>query len=199
MTSSTSAGANTGRESGPRLAIIEAASELFARYGIEGASMRQIADASGMSMGTINHHFGNKHGLVMAALEESYRLREWWWRLEEASVSDRLAKLAETYLIDTPRLETWWRFWMEYVAHAGRDPELQRHYRERYRRRFDWHCRLLREGVAAGEFRQDLDVERTVDELLALCDGIAVSQLAGGLSLEVSRAIIAERLGALRA
>jgi len=199
MTSSIPTGVGAGRESGPRLAIIEAASELFARYGIEGASMRQIADASGMSMGTINHHFGNKHGLVMAALEESYRLREWWWRLEEASVSDRLAKLAETYLIDTPRLETWWRFWMEYVAHAGRDPELQRHYRERYRRRFDWHCRLLREGVAAGEFRQDLDVERTVDELLALCDGIAVSQLAGGLSLEVSRAIIAERLGALRA
>lgn len=39
------------------------ASHLFARYGFEGVSMRQVAEASGVTMSTLYYHFGTKEDL----------------------------------------------------------------------------------------------------------------------------------------
>jgi AcrR family transcriptional regulator len=43
--------------------------ELFAERGFAGTSIRDIANATGLSLSTIYHHFGNKEGLLLAILE----------------------------------------------------------------------------------------------------------------------------------
>jgi AcrR family transcriptional regulator len=46
-----------------RARIREAAIELFADRGIEGATIRDIAEKAGVSSGLLRHHFGSKEGL----------------------------------------------------------------------------------------------------------------------------------------
>jgi AcrR family transcriptional regulator len=52
-----------------RIRIIEAAEELFADAGYEGASLRKIMANAGVSISLINYHFGNKEGLLRAIFE----------------------------------------------------------------------------------------------------------------------------------
>ena len=47
----------------PRARIRDAALAQFAEHGIRGASMRWIAEAAGVSLGLVQHHFGTKEAL----------------------------------------------------------------------------------------------------------------------------------------
>jgi AcrR family transcriptional regulator len=51
--------------------VIETAIDLFSAKGFSGASIRNIADAMGMSISNIYHYFGNKEGLLLAILDSS--------------------------------------------------------------------------------------------------------------------------------
>ncbi len=50
-------------------ALVAATLRCLKRYGHEGASVRRISKAAGVSIGLINHHFPSKTGLVAAAYE----------------------------------------------------------------------------------------------------------------------------------
>lgn len=52
-----------------RARIIDAALEQFASRGIAGTTMRSIAEAAGVSVGLVQHHFGTKDG-IRAACDE---------------------------------------------------------------------------------------------------------------------------------
>lgn len=54
--------------------ILAAASELFSDNGFEGASVRQIAQAAGVSLGMIRHYFGSKEGLYKACISVAYEI-----------------------------------------------------------------------------------------------------------------------------
>jgi AcrR family transcriptional regulator len=47
--------------------LLDAAEQLFAEHGIDGASMRAITHAAGTSVSAANYHFGSKDELVRAA------------------------------------------------------------------------------------------------------------------------------------
>jgi TetR/AcrR family transcriptional regulator len=58
-----------------RAQILKAAVALFAERGYEGASLRAVARAAGVSQPLIHHHFGSKQGLwdaVKASVVEGY-------------------------------------------------------------------------------------------------------------------------------
>jgi AcrR family transcriptional regulator len=63
-----------------RARIRDAALRLFAERGIDGASIRDIARAAGVSGGLVRHHFGSKEGLRDAcdayALDRLLRIKE---------------------------------------------------------------------------------------------------------------------------
>ena len=44
--------------------IIDTALELFARKGLDGASMREITETAGVNLAAVNYHFGSKDGLM---------------------------------------------------------------------------------------------------------------------------------------
>ena len=54
---------------GNRVSLLKAAADAFAETGYEGASLRSIAEAAGVSYQLISHYFGNKDDLWRATLE----------------------------------------------------------------------------------------------------------------------------------
>jgi AcrR family transcriptional regulator len=68
--------------------LIEAAGDIFARLGFEGANVRQIASQAGIAFGTIAYHFGGKEGLYRAVLRAAVRPME-----DLAAVERQLAGL----------------------------------------------------------------------------------------------------------
>ncbi|BAY70598.1 TetR family transcriptional regulator [Anabaena sp. FACHB-709] len=54
-----------------RQRLIQAALELFTAQGVSGTTTRQIAEKAAVNEVTLFRNFGNKHGLLLAVLEES--------------------------------------------------------------------------------------------------------------------------------
>lgn len=88
-------------------AVLDAAEQLFAERGFVGTSMRDIAEASGVSQPLIQYHFAHKDGLYAAALRravEAYAARF----PEAALVTDEPVDIAEdmqrlfTFLHENP-------------------------------------------------------------------------------------------------
>lgn len=57
-------------DSGTRDAILDAARDLFAEHGYDGASIRAIATAAGVDPALIRHFFGDKDGLFAAIVSD---------------------------------------------------------------------------------------------------------------------------------
>ena len=53
-----------------RAAILEAARRLFAERDISAVSIRDIAQAAGVSHGLVQHHFGTRERLVAAIVQD---------------------------------------------------------------------------------------------------------------------------------
>lgn len=75
MTAAKGGGRGPGRPPGagdtPERAL-EAAAELFATLGYDGASTRALAAAAGVNISTLAWHFGDKQGLYAAVIDRVY-------------------------------------------------------------------------------------------------------------------------------
>ena len=58
-----------------RARLLDAAKHLFARHGLHGVAVAQIAKRAKVSVGMINHHFGGKDELYRACLDEFAEIR----------------------------------------------------------------------------------------------------------------------------
>jgi len=56
---------------GTKLALIEAAGELFAEQGYEGTSVRAIAEKAGANVAAVNYHFGSKENLYTEVMRHT--------------------------------------------------------------------------------------------------------------------------------
>lgn len=155
--------------------VLETVYELISEYGIEGISMRQVADAAGLSTGTINYHFGNKERLLIAALESAYELPSDWEHYR-GSPAAQLRRLVFGYVCRTPK-DRFWRFWINYLAASMRNEEMAAHQRTRYMRQERFWARLIRDAILAGEFKASLDPRYEAEQLLSVAHGLLVRQL----------------------
>jgi AcrR family transcriptional regulator len=73
-----------------RAALMRAAGELFAEYGFDGASTRQIAQRAGTNMASIGYHFNGKENLYLETLRSVLADGcSWGEMLEEAGQRHR--------------------------------------------------------------------------------------------------------------
>jgi TetR/AcrR family transcriptional regulator, regulator of cefoperazone and chloramphenicol sensitivity len=56
-------------EADARTRLLDAAIDIFGRYGLAGASTRRLARAAGVNLQAINYYFGGKEGLYLAAAD----------------------------------------------------------------------------------------------------------------------------------
>ncbi len=76
MTTSDKPSSTTSSRSGEsRDQLLRAAKKVFAAQGMDGATVKEIAEAAGMNISLVSYHFGGKEGLFRACLEEFGRDR----------------------------------------------------------------------------------------------------------------------------
>ncbi len=89
------AGASRGRDADrSRVAILDAAEELFARKGFEATSLEEVGRSAGLSRGTPRYFFGSKEDLYGAVLERVFADARGWIARGRAGASGGTAEEA---------------------------------------------------------------------------------------------------------
>jgi len=165
--------------------ILGAVTRLIGEHGIDGMTMRQVAQVTGMSTGTINYHFTNKRSLILATLDAAPTGPH---TVEAATTIEQLRALFRGFVMEDADRRAWWLFWVEVTAQAARDADL----RDRQRARMEAQAQnvedLVHLGIARGELRADLEPALIAGPLLALAYGLAVQQLVSPDAATVRRA-----------
>lgn len=163
------------RREARREEILAAAEQLLVDSGVERMRLRDVADAAGISIGTVQYYFDTRDRLVSALFDWSARRRlEAWVSLEPGDGEPwrRIVTLVEHALAEPVLRRS--RIWVEFLAMA-RDEELRDHlaaFYEAWRRPFR---DAIEAGVASGELRPALPVEAAVDALIMGLDGAEVA------------------------
>lgn len=148
--------------------------EVISEVGVDGASMRQIADRAEVSTGTINYHFGNKQKLIMAALQAAYETPS-----EEEPSSSPLAQLkvfAFSHIFRSSN-DRFWRFWVNYAAAGTRSLELRKHQNRRFEKQLGFWKKLIESAIKAGELPDDLEAQHAAEHLLIFVHGLVMRQI----------------------
>lgn len=152
-----------------RTGLLLAASELFAAQGADAVSVRQVAEAAGVSPAMISYYFKNKQGLMRAVLERGLD-RVLAVVVEVAGQHDRPVTegFIDHYIRtinDDPSLP---QLMVREVLSGN--PAYQKVIAERFARKaIELMPPRLAEDMAAGHLRGDLDPRLTLLSLVGMC------------------------------
>ncbi|WP_115727579.1 TetR/AcrR family transcriptional regulator [Actinomyces culturomici] len=159
-----------------RAEIVERASRIFAEQGYQHLSLRQLADAIGVSHALLRHHFGTKDAILQAVLT----------RREDAERDWRADLFARFGLLDAlPRVMAHnatirGLIHLDAVLRAEAiNPDHPAHdYVVALGRRFRRQLLAdLEAERAAGRLRDDLDLEITAIRIMSLIEGVQMEWL----------------------
>ncbi|WP_237564258.1 MULTISPECIES: TetR/AcrR family transcriptional regulator [unclassified Actinomyces] len=159
-----------------RAAIADAAMEVFAEQGYNNLSLRQIADAVGVSHTLLRHHFGSKEKLLEAVLKRREETESEWRAglFTEHGLLEALPLVME-HNATIPGL-----IQLDAVMRAEAvNPEHPAHdYIVGLTRRFRAAVRADLEGEhEAGRLREDVDLDLAATQLVALIEGVQAEWL----------------------
>ncbi|WP_436492110.1 TetR/AcrR family transcriptional regulator [Actinokineospora sp. HUAS TT18] len=160
-----------------REAVVRALVALVAERGMEAVSVRQVAEAAGVSAGLVQHYFRTKQAMLLAAMDSVAGQVEARVRSAQADrePADALREIARQLVPLDDERATEGRVSLAFVAHAIADPELAAVYRETWQRLED----LLAQLIAAARGRETQTEDRVAAGLLlAVLDGLAVGGVA---------------------
>ena len=143
-----------------RRRILDAATAVFARYGLGGARVDRIAALARANKRMLYYYFGSKEALFLAALEESYariRAAERALDLEHKDPREALRRLVDftwRYFLEHPEFMT---LLNSENLHKGRHVAQSRRVREMHSPLVDTLRDILRRGEREGLFRRGVD------------------------------------------
>ena len=156
-----------------RAHLIDIAARLIARNGMDGLTIREVANAAGYSTGIVTHYFADKRQLLQmtfdATADQVYG--QVAARLS-GDAADGLTVLEGFLPLDAARRRGW-RIWLAFWGHAIGDSGLAADQRRRERRARELVERVLRAEVAAGRLPARCDVAAASRLVLAAVQGIA--------------------------
>ncbi len=163
-----------------RACLLRSAARLFARHGLDGASVDDVAADAGLTKGAVYANFASKQDLFLAMLEE--RFAERLAQLETLTAAEAgLEEQARSAGLDFARYVSadpgWERLFFEFAALAARDEAFRVELVARYR--------MLRAGIAAvferrlSELgaRSPVPVDRLALMTFSLANGFALERL----------------------
>ena len=154
-----------------RRRLLQAAIRLFSARGFHGVSIDQIVTAARLNKRMAYHYFGNKEAIYRTALVEVYRrieTVEFHAAAAAGSPADKLRRLLEGYfrfLDENPEFTRFllWENVEPARRTAGRGAFLSKNpFLERFRE-------VVREGIAAGQFRRNLHIPHLLIHFIGLC------------------------------
>ncbi|HEX4755482.1 MAG TPA: TetR/AcrR family transcriptional regulator [Candidatus Dormibacteraeota bacterium] len=172
----------TRRSARTRERIIEAATEVFARRGVHGTRVADIAERAGIAYGLVYHHFRNKEEILSAIFAE--RWAQYVAYLEElartpAPFRERMRRLihfwVETYRQDNDLMTVM-------INEITRSYEfLESHDITAVLVAFDPIERIIAEGRDNGEVRADLDARLATYVVLGVAEMVLTGYVIGTL------------------
>jgi AcrR family transcriptional regulator len=165
-----------GTASVRRAQMTAAVRRVVAEVGMEGATVKRIADKARVSPGLVNHYFGSKEEALTAALTELARDFDRQMRKISRSTSDPLDKLlglVDISVPDNPEKLEMWTVWLEFWSQAMRKPVLRQLHRDIYNIYRQSVASVIRQGIESGVFKP-ADPQEVAATLIAITDGSAI-------------------------
>lgn len=174
---------------GQRERILECTERLVAARGFEKVRLRDVAKEANVSIGSLQHHFETRDGLLREAFLWSAQRRVDRWReraTNDGTPWERLVELlVGPYVIEHYRESA--TIWLEFAAAASRDPELQTTMSDLYDQ---WRRPIratIQEGLDQGLFTSSFPVDTVVDILTTQIDGSEVASTLGASGTDAPR------------
>jgi AcrR family transcriptional regulator len=192
-----------GREQ-TRDALLEAAVHVFARRGYEAARLAEVAREAGLTTGAVYSSFEGKHDLFLAAFEREIarHVSEVTDAVAAASTPERrIAAAANQWAGFLRRAPDRFPLFIEYWAHAVRDPDLRPEFAARFAALRDTTARLIAAEAEKVGAVLPIPAEQIAVAVNALTNGIALEHLADpeAVPLELYGSLLSLLLGAVGA
>jgi AcrR family transcriptional regulator len=158
-----------------RVALLDAAVEVFAKRGFEGASLDEIAEVAGFTRGAIYKNFANKEELFFAVLD---RADEQAFASFANAEQESPARLADTWQALMPTDTRLLALTLEYRLYALRsdDPQVRQRWRAEHDKTIERVRAFVEEGQRTGRVANDIPAE--IPELLmAAAQGVSQQTL----------------------
>lgn len=176
-----------------RSEILDAASEVMIFRGYGATRYSDVADASGVPVASLQHHFPTLETLRREALRNKVRA-------ELASLSEQVSVIADPWervrhiivrsvSLDPARRRGGWVLWLEYWRAAAHDEALARDSREVRTQWLSLIAGCIADGARTGQFSPDGTADEAATELHGLLDGLGIR-----LAIEHEEAAAAEAI-----
>ena len=169
------------RQAETRSAIVRSAADVFARRGFHAASVDEIAENAGFSVGALYSNFERKEDLLLAAIEQNVSD---WTRLfserfrEADDIRDQARSIAEAWIAGVTAEPEPFLLWIELWAYAVRNDRLRDELANRSRAIRDLFTSMMRESAEqAGVALPDGLAEELGAVFDALGLGLAIRRL----------------------
>jgi AcrR family transcriptional regulator len=171
-----------------RRLILDAALQIVIERGADTVRMADVAEAAGVSLGSIQHYFRHRDGLLAEVFRyESERISA-TWRGVVSSDASPLERLVEyVWLCSPPGSASaassfdGWGFWLDFWAIARREPQTRAEVARIYQTFALPFQSALADGISTGQFRLRGTVREVADRVVAMIDGIALRTVLGAL------------------
>ncbi len=161
-----------------RAEITRAATDVFARKGFQGASVDDVAEAAGVSKGTLYGYFENKEELFYATFEAFQAETVAQCEAAMAGQASARDKLTACLMLSVESLQEHIELFpltLELWAAASSGPARERFavvMEGLYRQFRGMTAELIEAGKAGGEFRPDVDAQAVAAWLVGGLDGL---------------------------
>ena len=168
------------RSAQTRAELMASARQLFLRRGFHAASLEQVAEEAGFTIGAVYSRFGSKADLFLAILDER--------------IDQLVAEVAQVAALDQPlgehaellagrrmalleREREWFPLVLEFWAHAARDERLRREFGTRHERLVGAYAGLIEADYARLGLPLPLAPEVLARAVVAMGNGVALERL----------------------
>jgi len=158
-----------------RQEILAAARGCFARHGYEGATVRRLEEATGLSRGAIFHHFRDKDSLFLAVAEDDAAT------MVETVARNGLVQVMRELLesATSPDTAGWLGSQLEVSRRLRTDPAFARRWAERAAAVADATRERLVRQREAGVLRDDVPIDVLAQFLELAYDGLVLHLAMG--------------------
>jgi AcrR family transcriptional regulator len=163
-----------------RSCLIESAAKVFARRGLQQASIDEVAEDAGFTKGAFYANFKSKEELFLAMLDERFQSR-----IEEldrvlASEDEPTAqarRAGDDFIRFLEADPEWPRLFFEFAAYAARNDDFREELVTRYRSLRDRLAEIYRLRAAALGVEPAMDPEQLALVTFAIANGFALEQM----------------------
>lgn len=148
--------------------ILDVAERVFSEKGFDGASTRLISGEAGVNMAMLNYYFGSKEGLFIAVFERKIasfqNILQNLGNDDTMSAWDKMEKYIEMYGEKVVNNNCFQKLLYQEMG-MNRRMELSDQLRDMLMRNVTELDKILREGIANGDFKKDIDIPMVIATL----------------------------------